>query len=100
MVDPYGRHTIRVRTRRRRALASRFRHVFSWATQRARAASAPFKVGDYVAGDDPFNGCQEGVVSVINGSSIGLRTAAPRRGTVPFGGAVVYYDHRQLRKPW
>ncbi|MGM7776280.1 hypothetical protein ACSVHC_09740 [Arthrobacter sp. KNU-44] len=47
-----------------------------------------------MAGDDPFNGSKEGVVVVIKGPSIGLRTV------VPTGGTLVYYDYRQLRRPW
>lgn len=91
--DPQAWHTVRARMQRRRKLASRLRRVFSRATEQTRASSL-FKVGDYLAGDDPFNGSQEGVVAVINGTSIGLRTTAPA------GGTVVYYDYRQLRKPW
>ncbi|MFH5879656.1 hypothetical protein [Arthrobacter sp. NA-172] len=75
-------------------LGSRLRRLFSQAAAQANAVSSPFRVGDYLAGDDPFNGCKEGVVAVIRGPSIGLRTTSPRDGTV------VYYDYRQLRKPW
>jgi hypothetical protein len=92
MFDPTSRYIVRVR--RGFALASRLRQALSRTVKLARATSSPFKVGDYLAGDDPFNGSQEGVVAVINGSSIGLRTTVPRPGTV------VYYDYRQLRKPW
>ena len=94
MFDPYSRHAARMRKQRRRALASRLCQVFSRAAKQATTTASPFKVGDYVAGDDPFNGCQEGVVTVIKGSSIGLRTVVPK------GGDVVYYDYRQLRRPW
>ncbi|MCZ9882198.1 hypothetical protein [Arthrobacter sp. B2a2-09] len=94
MFDPTSRYIVQMRVRRGFALARRLRQVFSRAAGQAKAVSSPFKVGDYVAGDDPFNGCTEGVVAVINGSSIGLRTAAPA------GRTVVYYDYRQLRRPW
>lgn len=94
MIDPYSRHAARVRKQRRHALASQLRRVFSKAATQAKTAVSPFRVGDYVAGDDPFNGSQEGVVTIIKGPSIGLRTAAPR------GGSVVYYDYRQVRRPW
>ncbi|MDQ0030646.1 hypothetical protein [Arthrobacter bambusae] len=83
-----------MRMQHRRALAARFRQALSRASVRIRTASSPFKVGDYVAGDDPFNGHQEGVVTEIKGSSVGLRTVTPRSGTV------VYYDYRQLKKAW
>ncbi|UKA63100.1 hypothetical protein [Arthrobacter sp. FW306-04-A] len=94
MFDPTSRYIVQMRVRRGFALASRLRRVFSRAAKQAKVTASPFKVGDYVAGDDPFNGCQEGVVAVINGSSIGLRTVVPR------GATVVYYDYRQLRRPW
>lgn len=94
MFDPTSRYIVNMRVRRVRTLAARLRQVFSRATEQAKTTASPFKVGDYLAGDDPFNGCQEGVVAVINGSSIGLRTVVPR------GGPVVYYDYRQLRRPW
>lgn len=94
MFDPTSRYIVRMRVRRCLALASRLRRVFSRPAKQAKATASPFKVGDYVAGDDPFNGCHEGVVAVINGSSIGLRTVVPTDGTV------VFYDYRQLRRPW
>jgi hypothetical protein len=94
MIDPYSRHAARMRKQRLHALASRLSQVFSRAAIQATATVSPFKVGDYVAGDDPFNGSQEGVVAVIKGPSIGLRPVTPR------GGTLVYYDYRQLRRPW
>jgi hypothetical protein len=94
MFDPYSRHAARMRKQRRHALALRLCQVFSRASKQAKTAVSPFKVGDYVAGDDPFNGSKEGVVVVIKGPSIGLRTV------VPTGGTLVYYDYRQLRRPW
>ncbi|MEW1822641.1 hypothetical protein AB0323_17920 [Arthrobacter sp. NPDC080031] len=94
MFDPYSTHAARMRKQRRHALASRLFQVFSRASKQTKTAASRFKVGDYVAGDDPFNGSQEGVVVVINGSSIGLRTV------VPTGGTLVFYDYRQLRRPW
>ncbi|MBT8160551.1 MULTISPECIES: hypothetical protein [Arthrobacter] len=93
MFDPKRRHTMR-EGGRHYVLAGRLQRVFARAAEQAKSASSPFKVGDYVSGDDPFNGSREGVVAVVNGSSIGLRTSAPG------GGAVVYYDYRQLRRPW
>lgn len=56
---------------------------------RARTAAIPYKIGDVVVGDDPFNGRREGIVEIRNGTSVGLRS----------GGRVYFYDHRQLRRP-
>lgn len=76
------------------------RHLISWlsgAAEKVRAATVPFKIGDVVLGDDPFNGRQLGVVGVIRGSSLGLRTAADAHpDLVP---EFVYYDYRQVRTP-
>ncbi|MEZ2392011.1 hypothetical protein AB6813_21210 [bacterium RCC_150] len=91
MFDPKARSA--VRAGRGPSLASRLRRIFAHAARQARAKSSPFKLGDYLTGDDPFNGCKEGVVTVINGSSIGLRPTSS-------DGSVVFYDYRQLRKPW
>lgn len=50
--------------------------------------SSPYRIGDAVVGDDPFNGCREGVVISRNGGSVGVETA----------GGVFFYDHRQLKR--
>lgn len=69
----------------------------SGAAEKVRMAAIPFKVGDVVLGDDPFNGRRLGVVGVIRGSSLGLRTAADAHPElVP---EFVYYDYRQVRIP-
>lgn len=72
----------------------------SWlsdAAEKVRTAAVPYKVGDVVLGDDPFNGRRLGVVAVIRGSSLGLRTAADAHpDLVP---EVLYYDYRQVRMP-
>jgi hypothetical protein len=49
---------------------------------------SPYKIGDVVVGDDPFNGRSEGVVVVQQRNSVGVQTAH----------GVVFYDHRQLRQ--
>ncbi|MFF1385102.1 hypothetical protein ACFVWT_16190 [Arthrobacter sp. NPDC058288] len=76
------------------------RRLISWLTdtaEKVRTATVPFKIGDVVLGDDPFNGRRLGVVSVIRGSSLGLRTAADAHpDLVP---EVIYYDYRQVRTP-
>lgn len=56
---------------------------------RARTAAIPYKIGDAVVGDDPFNGRREGIVEIRTGTSVGLRS----------DGRVYFYDHRQLRRP-
>jgi hypothetical protein len=94
MFDPTSRYIVQMRVRRVFAPARTLRRVLSRAAKQAKTVASPFKVGDYLAGDDPFNGYQEGVVAVIKNSTIGLRPVAPR------GGTVVYYDYRQLRRPW
>ncbi|WP_427019138.1 hypothetical protein ACQCSX_21450 (plasmid) [Pseudarthrobacter sp. P1] len=53
----------------------------------------PFKVGDYVVADDPFNGHAEGVVMVIHGRSMGLRVT---NGPTDH---YLYYDCRTVRLP-
>lgn len=56
---------------------------------RARTVSVPYRLGDVVVGDDPFNGRTLGRVAVKNGSSVGLQIAD----------RIVYYDYRQLTRP-
>jgi hypothetical protein len=84
----------------RPALPRGRRRLISWlsgAAERVRTATVPFKIGDVVLGDDPFNGRRLGVVAVIRGSSLGLRTAADAHPElVP---EFVYYDYRQVRTP-
>ncbi|MEW9872058.1 hypothetical protein [Arthrobacter sp. HS15c] len=48
----------------------------------------PYRVGDAVVGDDPYNGRHEGIVMTRRGSSVELGTAA----------GVFFYDHRHLRR--
>lgn len=84
----------------RPALGRRGRRLISWlsgAAEKVRTATVPFQIGDVVLGDDPFNGRRLGVVAVIRGSSLGLRTAADAHPElVP---EFVYYDYRQVRTP-
>ncbi|WP_427019293.1 hypothetical protein ACQCSX_22270 (plasmid) [Pseudarthrobacter sp. P1] len=56
-------------------------------------ARNPFKVGDYVLADDPFNGRAEGVVMVIDGRSMGLYAI---NGPTDH---YLYYDCRTVRFP-
>jgi hypothetical protein len=60
------------------------------AWRRALAAFAPrppYRVGDAVVGDDPFNGRHEGIILSRRGPSVELSAAA----------GVFYYEHRHLR---
>ncbi|MBT2597204.1 hypothetical protein [Arthrobacter sp. ISL-72] len=56
---------------------------------RARTVAVPYKLGEVVIGDDPFNGRREGLVAVKNGTFVGLQTADQ----------IFFYDYRQLRRP-
>jgi hypothetical protein len=67
-----------------------FSTLFAQVLSRTRAATgpkSPYRVGDAVVGDDPFNGRQEGIVMSRSGTSVELSAAA----------GVFYYDHRHLR---
>jgi len=46
----------------------------------------PYRIGDLVVGDDPFNGRHGGIVMSLRGKSVELSTAA----------GVLYYDHRHV----
>lgn len=48
---------------------------------------SPYRAGDAVVGDDPFNGRREGVVISHRGTSVGIHTVA----------GVFFYDHRMVR---
>jgi hypothetical protein len=66
--------------------------LLSKTISRARTSKIPFRVGQVVIGDDPFNGRHLGAVAVIDPPYVGLRTAGDRAGCV-------FYDYRQLRYP-
>ena len=70
----------------------RYGYLYAFLTQslsRARTVSVPYRLGDVVVGDDPFNGRRQGLVAVKNGNSVGLQTAD----------RIFYYDYRQLTRP-
>ena len=56
-----------------------------WSPFKSRS---PYKIGDAVVGDDPFNGRREGIVVLQQQDSVGVKTAH----------GVVFYDHRQVRQ--
>lgn len=60
---------------------------------RARTPRIPFRVGQVLIGDDPFNGRHLGTVTVVEAPYVGLRTASRKPDDV------VFYDYRQLRYP-
>jgi hypothetical protein len=67
--------------------------LLSNAVRRVRSPRVPFRVGQVLIGDDPFNGRRLGTVAVIETPYVGLRIAGTARGHV------VFYDYRQLRYP-
>jgi hypothetical protein len=81
----------------RRRGAGRLTAWIALAAERLRTATVPFKIGDVVLGDDPFNGRQMGTVAVIRGSSLGLRSATD--GHPDIVPNIVFYDYRQVKKP-
>lgn len=72
---------------------NRLATVVSERMSRARAARIPFRVGQVLVGDDPFNGRRLGTVAVIEAPYVGLQMA----GGTPQD--IVFYDYRQLRYP-
>lgn len=52
------------------------------------APRSPYRIGDAVVGDDPFNGRREGVVVSRQGTTTGVDTVQ----------GVFFYDHRQLKR--
>lgn len=76
---------------RRDEAGARQPRLMARAWNRVRAVpgpASPYKIGDAVVGDDPFNGRHEGVVVSRAAAFVGLGTAE----------GVVYYDPRQVRR--
>ncbi len=55
--------------------------------RRTFAPRSPYRIGDAVVGDDPFNGRHEGIVVSHSGPAVEVGAAA----------GVFYYDHRHLK---
>jgi len=72
---------------------SRLARTISQAVHRFRKTRIPFRSGQVVVGDDPFNGRREGTVEVISPPYLGLRVP----GTP--AGSLVFFDHRSVRYP-
>ncbi|MDQ0754464.1 hypothetical protein [Arthrobacter sp. B3I4] len=63
------------------------------AVDRLRKARIPFRPGEVVVGDDPFNGRRQGTVEVIRPPYLGLRVPGTPVGTL------VFFDYRTVRHP-
>ena len=61
--------------------------LLAW-LRRVTAPSSPYRVGDAVVAEDPFNGRREGIVVSRRGPSVGVGTAT----------GILHFDHRQLRR--
>ncbi|WP_445155500.1 hypothetical protein ACTWLI_04640 [Arthrobacter sp. Hor0625] len=70
--------------------AARVVRFLGRAAGRLRGAHPPFRIGDVVTGDDPFNGRRTGTVTVIRAPFVGLRIPGTPAGTL------VYFDHRDV----
>jgi len=75
------------------APAARVAKILRQAGHRLLEARVPFRIGQLVVGDDPFNGRREGTVEVIRPPFVGLRVPGTPAGTLFF------FDHRNLRRP-
>lgn len=73
--------------------AGRVARTLGQAVHRLREGRVPFRIGQVVVGDDPFNGRREGRVEVIRAPYVGLRIP----GTP--AGSLVFFDHRNVRHP-
>ncbi|WP_217500745.1 hypothetical protein [Arthrobacter sp. C9C5] len=73
--------------------AARVARVLRQAAHRIYEGRVPFRIGQLVVGDDPFNGRREGTVEVIRAPFVGLRVPGTPAGTLFF------FDHRNVRQP-
>lgn len=73
--------------------AHRIARVLRQAAHRIYEGRVPFRIGQLVVGDDPFNGRREGTVEVIRAPFVGLRIPGTPAGTLMF------FDHRNVRHP-
>jgi hypothetical protein len=73
--------------------ANRLSRAVGQAVHRLRRARIPFRPGQVVVGDDPFNGRRQGTVEVIRPPYLGLRIP----GTP--AGSLVFFDYRTVRDP-
>lgn len=73
--------------------AARVARALRQAAHRVYEGRVPFRIGQLVVGDDPFNGRREGTVEVIRAPFVGLRVPGTPAGTL------FYFDHRNVRQP-
>lgn len=73
--------------------AARVARVLRQAAHRIYEGRVPFRIGQLVVGDDPFNGRKEGTVEVIRAPFVGLRVPGTHAGSL------VFFDHRNVRHP-
>lgn len=73
--------------------AVRVARALRQAARRVYEGRVPFRIGQLVVGDDPFNGRREGTVEVIRAPFVGLRVPGTPAGTL------FYFDHRNVRQP-
>lgn len=73
--------------------AARVARALRQAAHRVCEGRVPFRIGQLVVGDDPFNGRREGTVEVIRAPFVGLRVPGTPAGTL------FYFDHRNVRQP-
>ncbi|MET3810675.1 hypothetical protein [Arthrobacter sp. UYEF3] len=71
----------------------RLARALGQAAHRLQEARIPFRAGQIVVGDDPFNGRREGIVVVIRSPHLGIRVP----GTP--AGSLMFFDHRNVRYP-
>ena len=71
--------------------AGRVSRALGQAVCRLREARIPFRVGQLVVGDDPFNGRREGTVAAIRAPFVGVRVPGTPAGTL------LFFDHRDVR---
>ena len=72
---------------------NRLSRTLERAAHRLRESRIPFRQGQVVVGDDPFNGRREGTVEVIRPPYLGLRIPGTPAGTL------VFFDYRTVRVP-
>ncbi|PTT64862.1 hypothetical protein DBR22_13410 [Arthrobacter sp. HMWF013] len=68
-------------------IARAMARISGW-VRRTLAPRSPYRVGDAVVAEDPFNGRREGIVVSRRGPSVGVGTAA----------GIYYVDHRLLKR--
>lgn len=71
--------------------AGRLGRVLGRAAHTLRGERVPFRIGQVVVGDDPFNGRRQGTVVAVRAPFVGLRIPGTPAGTLMF------FDYRDVR---